>query len=91
MVPNSVWSFVAQMAHWLCGAFVVLASVVLWGDHAKWVATGIIVILAAFKEFYIDQNFETPDERGSNLLDFTFYLVGVCVAHVIIYFGHVSP
>jgi hypothetical protein len=45
--------------------------------HAALIAAAVGTVAAALKEFWYDQNYETVDTRGSNLLDFSMYEIGI--------------
>ena len=51
--------------------------------HSPWfypLAAGFVVF-AGFKEFWYDANYENPKQSfGKNLLDFSFYMLGIAAA-----------
>jgi hypothetical protein len=81
MTTNPSYNFVCQMGHALAGGFLILATARLLPTHVVPVAIGLVA-LAAFKEFYYDFHFETPDCSGGltgGLTDFAFYMLGIAV------------
>jgi hypothetical protein len=72
----------AQKNHVLAGLAWVFGWVVLTGQETHWYFFAGGVVLAALKEFLYDQYCESPAVRGSNLEDFSFYCVGLCVATI---------
>lgn len=77
MVPDNVWNIVAQISHVLGGCIISLLPVYFMGNGSLKFSIPIFLGIAALKEFWFDYRFETPDERGSSLLDFTMYCVGI--------------
>jgi hypothetical protein len=72
------------MSHWLAGCLFVMGFTYLFGPGAEWWCVLIFTAYAAIKEFWYDQNYETAEVRGSNLEDFSFYMVGVTLAVILI-------
>jgi hypothetical protein len=70
----------AQKAHAVGGGLVVLGSHSLWGKRALKYAIPIGIVVAALKEFAYDAHWQEPDIRGSDLRDFTFYMIGGVIA-----------
>lgn len=68
---------VGQSAHVFFAAFLVLAF------HGNWYAVGAMVVFAAVKEFWYDENYETADVRGSNLRDFAYYMLGIALGKIV--------
>jgi hypothetical protein len=68
-----------QAGHAL-GGYVVPTTLALFHVH-HWLIISIVGVMlsAAVKEFYIDQNYEDAATRGSNLEDFSFYIVGLAI------------
>jgi hypothetical protein len=60
-----------------------LTTRAFWPGHLR--AVGIaMVAYAAIKEFWYDARFETPHQTFTdNLLDFTFYCVGVGIGALV--------
>lgn len=86
-IPASFWNLVGELAHVGWGALIVLACAAIFGKWITWYVAILFMIYAAIKEFWYDQNYETPDERGSNLVDFLFYGVGVIIGIILVYFS----
>ncbi len=85
MITDQQYDTLAQYNHVLFGSTIVFAAMDLY-PPAMWFVIAAYVIYTAWKEFYYDQRYETPEVRGSNLKDFTFYQVGVMLA-LVIHFG----
>lgn len=78
---------VAQASHVAIGAAVVALTSARFHGPSKYIAAGIVVALAAVKEFWFDQNFEDAVTRGSNLEDWSYYVLG-CVVALLILWGN---
>ena len=74
-----LWQEVGQTTHVLAGLLVILGPIALFGARFWYVWALALVLFASVKEFWYDENYETADERGSNLEDFGFYMVGLVV------------
>jgi hypothetical protein len=85
MIDFATFNTVSQFAHWLAGCLFVMGFTYLFGSGAEWWCVGIFTAYAAIKEFWYDQNYETPEVRGSSLQDFLFYEAGVLLAIGLIY------
>jgi len=83
VITDKEFDLVAQNAHVLAGALAVLGSIALWGPSSKLPATVMMIAFAAIKEFWYDQQYESPEVRGSNLRDFTFYCVGIAFGWIL--------
>ena len=80
---------VSQGLHVALGAiFVILPAA--WGiQHAQIWGTGIGIVYAGIKEFIFDIHFEDEATSGGylgGLLDFSFYLVGILAANLLLLF-----
>lgn len=73
----------AQFSHALGGAFFVVAVGVIFGKCSTLYAFVLVAAGAAIKEFYWDYNFESPTDRGSDLEDFSFYMLGAFVGFLV--------
>ncbi len=78
MITGKDFNILAQKAHFLGGLAAVWGSAVLFSAPI-YGAIGITVF-AVVKEFWYDQHYETPEIRGSNSLDFLFYVFGAGIA-----------
>ena len=81
MIDNKTFNEVSQLGHFAGGAAIVLAFGV--ARHvAPWPVYGfvLVLVLAAIKEFWYDEKFETTEVRGSSGEDFLFYMVGAGAA-----------
>lgn len=86
MITDEEFDWLAQKSHMLGGACAIWGTIVLFGARWIWLAAVLMTAFAAAKEFWYDNIWETAEERGSNLRDFTFYLVGQ-VAALALYYG----
>jgi hypothetical protein len=83
-ITRKLFNQVAQLGHFAGGAAITLATVVLWrASYAPFAGFGIVVVLAAIKEFWFDEHYESAEVRGSNLEDFSFYLLGAGAAAIV--------
>jgi hypothetical protein len=80
-ITPKLFNSVAQAGHFAGGAAIVLAVVVA-GGHAWWGLAGVAA-LAALKEFWYDEQYESAEVRGSSLEDFLFYLSGAGAALIL--------
>lgn len=81
-----------QGLHAALGALFVLLPVAVSLRHPSFTLgyphlTGSFVgtAFAVVKEFVWDQNIEDPATRGSNLQDFSFYILGIAIANVVLW------
>ena len=74
-ISDNEFELVSQSAHGFSGWAVMLTIGKLL-PHFLWWGAGLYVAYAAVKEFYFDQHFETPEVRGSSLMDFCFQILG---------------
>ncbi len=79
-IDPKFFCFVAQMSHILCGATLVLGTLVFFGNHPLRYILPAFTAITAVKEFWYDQHYENAATRGSNLLDFSMYQTGAYVA-----------
>jgi hypothetical protein len=76
-VRKTLWETTAQFAH-AGTACAIMEGVRKYSSlRVALIVGGVALVAAAIKEFWYDQNYETTDERGSNLLDFSMYAVGI--------------
>ena len=85
MIDNKVAYSWARNSHIAGGMAWIFGGLTLFGQTylVYLLATGLA--LCAVKEFWYDQNYETPDERGSNLEDFLEYSAGFLAALILYY------
>lgn len=76
-VTKWIWEFTGQFAHCTAGYLAVSKSGQYAGLEGKIVATILGVIAAAIKEFWYDEVYEDAATRGSSLLDFSMYALGM--------------
>lgn len=74
MIPPKTFNTVAQSAHFFSGLAVVLVCARL---RVSWpVTVGAWTAFTLAKEFWFDFRYETPEVRGSSLLDAVVSLLG---------------
>ena len=81
--------YLAQAAHTLGGALVVVLVCVFFGWDA-WKAAGILLTLyATVKEFWYDLKYELPKQTwGDSLMDFAFYELGGAIGVLVMLGAH---
>lgn len=90
VIDPKFFNEVSQFAHAGVAGLIYLSigHVAQKHDFFDWLWYGILIAagvgLAAFKEFWYDPHYENPATRGSDLEDFSFYLVGISIAVVVI-------
>jgi hypothetical protein len=82
-VNKFIWSFTGQAAHAMAG-YIAVSKARQYGGH-QWaaIATGIVIAAAIYKEFFWDYHFEDAATRGSSLLDFAMYMVGIAAGWIV--------
>jgi hypothetical protein len=85
MITDELFDEIAQNSHWAGGLAFVWGSVCLIGPGALWYSVLAGMAIAAAKEFWYDEKYETTEVRGSSLEDFTYYCVGL-IGGALIYF-----
>jgi hypothetical protein len=88
MVEVHIFNQVAQLGHFAGGLACVFGSIVLSGRSKRktlFVSLLILTALIAVKEFWYDMTYETAVVRGSDLQDFTFYVIGMATALVAVW------
>ena len=76
---------VSQFAHFGVAYSITLSLLIIFGFSMLWWFLPVAIGLAAWKEFWYDYRYETPDVRGSSLEDFLFYVGGVGAAVVFLW------
>lgn len=84
MITDPQFDWLAQKAHFLAGTTSVFLGYLLHQMRGALICGGLLILFALIKEFWYDQNYEDPEERGSNLRDFMYYFVGVNFALYVI-------
>jgi len=81
-----------QGLHTALGALFVLLPIALGMKHPhlfygspRIIGSLLGVVFAGLKEFIWDQEMESPAVRGSNLRDFSFYIVGITAANIVLW------
>ena len=79
-VNHFIWEFTGQAAHVMAGYIAISTTRRhTQGHKVLGIVTGVAVAAAAFKEFYWDYHYEDAATRGSSLLDFSMYMVGIAL------------
>lgn len=74
-------TFLAQAAHFFGAYAVCISAFAIWNLSAAKKTAIIFASCALLKEFIYDANFEMPTQKFlDNLLDFSFYCIGLIVA-----------
>lgn len=76
---------VAQASHVAIAAAIVGLTAARFHGHWKYFAAMIVIGLAALKEFWFDQHYEDAATRGSNLEDWSYYVLGTALALLILW------
>jgi len=66
-----------QIGHFLGAYAAVLTLFIFHTPHWMPIALVLVTLWAGVKEFWYDEHYEDAAVRGSSLLDFTFYMVGL--------------
>jgi len=66
-----------QIGHFLGAYSVVLTIFIFHVPYWLYISALGVTIWAIGKEFWYDEHYEDAAVRGSSLLDFTFYMVGL--------------
>ncbi len=89
-IDPSFFYEVAQFAHTGMAGLIYLSigHIAQRFHFFSWLWFGMLIScgvgLAALKEFWYDEKYETPVTRGSSLKDFTFYILGIYIAAVVL-------
>lgn len=81
MIEDKEFEIVSQSAHVFSGWAIALTGL---HYHQVWVPIAFVAY-SAVKEFWYDQNYETQEVRGSNLLDFCMSTLGAVIGTVVYY------
>ena len=76
-VRSWLFNFTGQAAHFFAAAYLMSTIRRHASFHHSFIAYVVGLSAAAIKEFWYDYKYETAEERGSSLLDFTMYAVGL--------------
>jgi hypothetical protein len=77
---------VSQMCHFLISYAVIVTTA--YFTHGIWplvIVNGVVIVFACLKEFWFDPRYETREVAGSDLVDFSFYMVGLLVSNLLIF------
>jgi hypothetical protein len=85
MIPDSTFNRVAQLSHTGWGLAIVFGGKVIF--HGRWylLLAALWIAYAAVKEFWWDQRYENPEERGSSGEDFLFATGAAMLAVAIVF------
>ena len=83
-ISPSMFNLVSQNAHWLFGSWITLLFVYLMGVKSLYYTIPLLVVGVAIKEFWYDQKYENAVTRGSNLLDFSMYILGAVITLILV-------
>jgi hypothetical protein len=75
---------VSQALHVALGALFLFAPVALHWPHPKVVGSIVGLVYAALKEGIYDVYYEDAETRGSGLVDFSFYLLGMGIGLLVL-------
>jgi len=76
-VTKWIWEFTGQAAHCMAGYLAVSKAKQYGGRRTQSIVTVVGVAAAAIKEFWWDYKYEDAATRGSSLLDFSMYMIGI--------------
>lgn len=87
-ISDKFFDEVSQASHVLASATVMLVTFVFGGPKALLIAVPIWIAMTAFKEFWYDNVYETPEEAGpSGWEDFGFYMAGMVTTILVLWAG----
>lgn len=77
--------YLAQVGHFLGGAWLIGLSVIFFGFHWWWVAWAVVLILSSVKEFWYDTTYSKGehDSLSDSVMDWAFYQVGAGIATLV--------
>jgi hypothetical protein len=82
-ISKRLWDITSQMSHFGCSAALMLVIRIHTSPRVAIIALVFALAIAAGKEFWYDYHYETVDERGSSLLDFVMYALGLVLGYVL--------
>jgi hypothetical protein len=91
VIDPAFFNEVAQFAHAGVACSIYLSIGYIAEKHSvfSWLWYGILiltgVVAAGVKEFWYDANFENQATRGSDLEDFSFYVLGIVIAVIVLW------
>ncbi len=86
MKINLSANVLAQGLHVSLGALGVFVPVAMVAPHGQAVGSVVTLVFAAIKESWFDQHFEDAATAASGWVDFSFYVVGVGAANLLLRF-----
>jgi hypothetical protein len=78
-ISASLWETTAQFSHAGVACAIMLAARAHFSLKTALIVGAVGIVAAAGKEFGYDAHFETTDARGSDLMDFSFYVLGLVI------------
>lgn len=81
VVGKTLWNVTSQASH-VAVSFAIMQIVKHHGSHSLIIML-IGLLLAVIKEFWYDYHYETETERGSSLLDFVMYALGLGLGYIL--------
>jgi hypothetical protein len=76
-INKFISDFTGQFAHASAGYIAINNAKRHTSHRMALLITGVAIAAAAFKEFYWDYKYEDAATRGSSVLDFSMYMVGI--------------
>lgn len=70
----------SQSCHFLVSMVLIGYGGLFFGFYSLWFTIPLMLAFAAWKEFWFDPRYETREVAGSDLLDFSFYMLGIALA-----------
>lgn len=83
-VADAQYDLMSEMAHWLGGAFAVLASVRILGRWTLWPIAALYMLGASVKAFWWDEQYASPDIQTATTGNMLFDGVGVAIGILIV-------
>ena len=88
VVDEKTFNLVSQLGHAAGGLASAWGSYMFWGWHGALWSLLVLAILVGVKEWWWDNKYETAEVRGSNLLDWSMWMVGSVVANLAVWLRH---
>jgi hypothetical protein len=85
VVDEKTFNLVSQMGHCAGGLASAWGSYMFWGQKGALWSMLVLAILVGIKEWWWDNKYETAEVRGSNLLDWSMWMVGSAVANLAVW------
>lgn len=76
----------AQFGHFFGAYSIVMTAHHIFGKLITMAVIAALIVYAAIKEFWYDAKYEIPTQSvWDNLLDFTFYVLGMIVSGLVVF------